>query len=642
MLKDFVLKTHIMLGDRVPYVPGYDNHGLPIEQAVMKKLTDAGKTPTIPELRQACREHAAFFIKLQTEQFKRLGIFGMWDKSYQTMEYKYEAEIIRVFGDLVSKGYVYRGLRPVLWSPTCQTALADTEIVYQDVTSKAIYVRFPLKSDPENVLKSLENLFTVIWTTTPWTIPANLACAFHPKLSYAIVKVGTEHYLLLKDLVEKTAEKLGWSGYQVVQELQGEKLESLVFKHPIFERDSRAVLADYVTTEDGTGVVHTAPGHGRDDFYTGQKYGLPVLCPVNSKGVLTEEAGEFAGVYYKKCDKVVVDRLQELGHLLSIEDYRHSYPHAERDGNPVIFRATEQWFVNLDHDGLRQKMLAQIEGNGIKWYPKSGQTRLRNMIAGRPDWCISRQRPWGVGIPALFGKESDKPVLDPVAIEAIAKLVETKGSDAWYTDDPSTFLPDGYKHPETGETEFRKETDVFDVWFDSGCTALCVLRGNVHEEWKEKWPADVYSEGSDQHRGWFNVSMILGTAVMGLAPYKAIVTHGFITTEKGDKLSKRSGTAAEPIDICNKFGADVLRWWAASIDYTEDAPFGDNILAAAGEHYRTVRNTMRFLLSNLANFSPSGESELLPIDKHFVTRTKLVANNVMHLLANYDYRAASA
>lgn len=642
ILKDFVVKSQTLLGRRAPYVPGFDNHGLPIEQAVMKKFAEKKVTPTVVELRRACREHAEHYIGVQTDQFKRLGVFGTWDKPYTSMSFPYEAELIRVFRRLVEGGYIYRGLRPVLWSPTSQTALADTEIVYEDYVSRSIYVRFPLKDDPNGVFEGIDNLYTIIWTTTPWTIPANLAVAFHPRFDYDIVRVGEDHYVLVHELVEKVMAKAGFNDYQVVKTIKGVEAERAVFAHPIFGRDSLAVLAEYVTTEDGTGVVHTAPGHGRDDFFTGQKYKLPVLCPVNEKGVLTEEAGEFAGIYFRDCDTAVVNRLAELGALLHAEDFHHSYPHAERDGKPVIFRATEQWFIGIDQPfhldpsvTLRQKMLAEIDA--CEWIPESGYKRIRAMVENRPDWCISRQRPWGVGIPIFYGAESGEPVLDPAAIEAVAQLTEKRGSDAWYEADPSEFLPAGYRHPATGETEFRKEVDVFDVWFDSGSTALCVLEGNVEPQWKEDLPADMYLEGSDQHRGWFNVSLIISTACRGHAPYRRVLTHGFVTDDKGQKMSKRLGNVIDPVKVCDQYGADILRYWSASVDYVDDVPCSDSLLQIAGDGYRRIRNTLRYLLGNLSDYAPVDHAELLPLDRWIVDKVHALAVRCLKGYGEYRF-----
>lgn len=642
ILKDFVTKSQTLMGKRAPYVPGYDNHGLPIELAVQKKLANKKKKVDVVGLRKACREHAQHYIGVQTGQFQRLGVFGLWENAYDSLAYRYEAELVRCFKRLVEAGFVYRGLRPVLWSPTARTALADTEIIYKDHVSKAIHVAFPVKSDPDGGLGEHTDAAVVIWTTTPWTIPANLGIAFHSDLDYVVVTRNGQKVILAKGLLDATKGKIGGEGWEVLHELKGKELENVVFTHPIYGRDSRGLLAGYVTLDEGTGCVHTAPGHGRDDFITGQKYGLEVLCPVDERGMLTAEAGEFEGVRYTECDTVVVDRLRELGALLHVEDYHHSYPHAERDEKPVIFRATEQWFISMEHDGLRGRMLEEIKTIG--WHPAPSEKRITAMIEGRPDWCISRQRPWGVGIPIFYGKESGEPVMDPAAIEAVAKMTEERGSDAWYDTDPADILPEGYKHPETGETEFRKERDVFDVWFDSGCTSLCVLEGNVEPEWKEDLPSDLYLEGSDQHRGWFNVSMIIGMALKGDAPYEEVATHGFVTDDQGRKMSKRLGNATDPVEVCEKHGADILRYWAASVDYTGDVPIGEELLKEAGDKYRRVRNTLRFLLSNLYDYTDAGpmpdKADLLPLDRWVVEMSDWLAAKVLKDYASYNFRQA--
>jgi isoleucyl-tRNA synthetase len=647
ILKDFVVKSRTMMGFRAPYVPGYDNHGLPIEQTVMKKFTEKKIVPSVLELRKACREHAAEYIKVQTDQFKRLGVFGLWEKPYATMDFRFEAEIVRTFRRLVEGGHVYKGLRPTLWSPTSRTALADTEIVYHDHVSKAIYVAFPLGEDPNRIFEKYDDLSTIIWTTTPWTIPSNLACAFHPELEYAVVRVGEQHYLVLDALVGRLAEVLGWANHEVVQRLDGINMDGMSFRHPIFDRPSIAVMAEYVTTEDGTGVVHTAPSHGRDDFYTGLKYHLPIPNTVDERGVLTEETGEFAGTFYKNCDTVVVDRLREVGALLDVRDYQHSYPYAERDGQPVIFRATEQWFVAIEP--LRGHMLGKIRNvpleefvasqnpDGVSWVPETGYNRIEAMVRNRPDWCISRQRPWGVGIPVFYGARTRTPVLDPVAIEAVAELVEREGSDAWFDKDPSEILPEGYAHPETGETEFVKETDVLDVWFDSGSTSLCVLEGNVYPEWQEQWPADLYLEGSDQHRGWFNSSLIIGTATRGAAPYKQVLTHGFVTDDKGRKMSKSLGNVVDPVKASDQYGADVLRYWVASVDYNNDVPCSDVLLKQFGENYRNVRNTLRFLMANSAGMDGVFTGTPLPLDEWVMEQADLLAAECVGAYERYDF-----
>jgi isoleucyl-tRNA synthetase len=638
ILKDFVVKSRTMMGFRAPYVPGFDNHGLPIEQAVMAQFREQKQKPDVVSLRKACREHARRYVDLQCQQFQRLGVFGLWERPYLTMDFRFEAGILRVFKELVEKDYVFRGLRPTLWSPTSQTALADTEILYQETTSKAIFVEFPLKSDPYKHFESFPDLRAVIWTTTPWTIPANLALAFHPEHDYAVVRAGGKHYLVGSALVDDVATKVGWDDPKVVFELSGVNLTDAVFSHPIYGRDSIAVMADYVVMEEGTGIVHTAPGHGRDDFYTGLKYGLPVLCPVDERGFLTAEAGEFAGLSYRDCDIAVPARLKELGHLLAEEDYTHSYPFAERDGQPVIFRATEQWFVGIDRHNLRERLLQGIED--VRWVPETSRSRIQAMVGSRPDWCISRQRPWGVGIPIFYGKESKRPVLDPTAIQSVIDLVEREGSDAWFERGPEEILPSGYAHPETGETEFEKEQDVLDVWFDSGSTSFCVFDGWVEPTWREAWPPDLYLEGSDQHRGWFNTSLILGVALRSRAPYKAVLTHGFINDETGRKMSKRFGNVIDPMEACDQFGADVLRYWAASVDYTTDVPCSEALLHRCGEQYRRVRNTLRFLLANLYDYDPKSPFESWDVDEWIKEQVDLLVADCVDRYDAYNFNGA--
>ncbi|HLK15180.1 MAG TPA: isoleucine--tRNA ligase [Fimbriimonadaceae bacterium] len=639
ILKDFVVKSHSMMGFRSPYVPGYDNHGLPIEIAVQKKLAAEKKTVSQAEMLQMCRAHAQEYADLQTKQFSRLGVHGLWEKPYMAMDFTYEAEEVRIFKRLYEAGYIYKGLRPTQWSTASQTALAETEVVYKDHTSVSIFVRFPLLHDRDQFAKGLSNVYTIVWTTTPWTIPANLAVAFNPLKEYAVVKVGDDHYIIANELVGNVAEALGWTGHKIVKVYSGAEFEYAKFKHPIFDRESLAVLADYVSMEEGTGVVHTAPGHGRDDFYTGQRYNLPTLTPVDPRGYLTAEAGEFAGTYYKNCDTVVVDRLRELGNLLDARPYVHSYPYAERDDQPVIFRATEQWFINLDHENLRERMLAEIDKVG--WHPSTAKGRITAMVSGRPDWCISRQRPWGVGIPVFYGAESGEAVLDPVLMDRVADAVAEHGSGVWFAWPAERFLPEGYSHPTTGETAFRKETDVLDVWFDAGSTNLNVLGGTLYPlEWDMPWPADIYLEGSDQHRGWFNTSLILGVALKGHAPYREVLTHGFVVDDKGHKLSKRAGNAVEPVEVCEQYGADVLRYWVASVEFTADAPCYDALLKGFGEHYRNVRNAFRFLLGNLYDFVPSeAPPQLLDVDEWIIEQTDLLVDDCVAAYRRHDFGA---
>ncbi|MCH8273683.1 MAG: isoleucine--tRNA ligase [Armatimonadetes bacterium] len=652
-LKDFVVKYKTLRGFHCPYVPGFDNHGLPIELAVQEK---AGKRMEPPEMRRACREHAAEFIRVQTDQFKRLGVFGDWEHRYATMDFGYEAAIVRTFAKLAEKGYIYRDLRPIHWSTYSRTALAETELVYQEHKSVAIYVRFPLRSDVKGLFGAAagenppprpspargEGVFAIVWTTTPWTIPGNLALAFHPEFDYVLVESEGDYYLLYEGLVDRVFSEMGKPRGETVATIKGCDLEGAVFKHPIFDRDSVGVLADYVQPDEGTGVVHTAPGHGADDFYTGRKYGLEILCPVDEGGYFTEAAGEFKGMHIKDADEAVPKRLDEEGNLLKVYEFAHSYPYAERDKHPVIFRTTEQWFLNVDHDGLRERALQEIKK--VEWFPQAGEARISAMVEGRPDWCLSRQRVWGVGLPILYGKESGKPVLDPEIMERVACLVEEKGSDAWFSVPLNEVLPPGYKHPETGETEFRKETDVLDVWFDSGITHLAVLDARYDENWQDlKWPADLYLEGSDQHRGWFNSSLMTAVAVKGAAPYKQVLTHGFVVDEKGEKISKSKGNVVDPVEASNRYGADILRLWAASVDYTGDVRCGDNLLKQVGETYRRIRNTLRFLLANLYDFEPdAGHAVTLELDEWAVIQTRLLEHAFCDKMDAYDFSAATS
>lgn len=642
ILKDLVVKSRTMMGYRAPYVPGFDNHGLPIEQAVLKTFAERKETPSTADLVAACRAHAQRYVDEQTEQFSRLGVFGLWNKPYLTMSYRYEAELVRTFGRLAAGGLVYRGLRPVLWSPSQRTALADTEIEYKEVTSKAIIVKFPLAEDPHGFFKQFQNVGTLIWTTTPWTLPANAALAFHPTMLYDILLAGDETLIVLRELTEQVMETIGVSEFEILGEVVGESLVGCSFTNVLMDRPSRAVTAEYVTAEDGTGVVHTAPGHGRDDFYTGLRYELPILCPVDDTGVMTADAGEFAGMYYKDGDTRILDRLRELGVLMSAEDYLHSYPHSERDGKPVIFRTTEQWFISIDADDLRQRALSAIDDE-VVWLPPRARERIRSMVAGRPDWCISRQRPWGVGIPVFYGADSGKPIVDAVAIEAVAQLVEREGSGAWFTTPAEEILPPGYAHPETGETSFRKETDILDVWFDSGASNLCVLDEQVEDEWSDlSWPADLYLEGSDQHRGWFNTSLLLGMGVKGAPPYRAVLTHGFIVDEQGRKMSKRLGNVVDPVHVCSTYGADILRYWVASVDFENDVPCSDSILKQFSENYRRIRNTLRFLLGNLYDYVPEQPVELSDLDAWIVEQTEMLCSDVVGAYERYAFNEGLA
>ena len=646
-LKDLVTRFRTMQGFRSPYIPGWDNHGLPIEVEVMKEFRAKKEQWTPATLRARCRTFASEWVEIQKAQFRRLGVRGDWERPYLTMAPAFEAKIVEVFAELAKKGYVYRGLKPVLWDTANETALANTEAEYKEHVSPSIYVRFPLKSDPNQVFgndASAGNAYTIIWTTTPWTIPANLAVAVHPDAEYSVVQVGGDRYLVAEPLREKTLTLTGLNASEgeVLKTVRGRDLEGLVFLHPLpsFDRDSLLTLADYVTMEDGTGVVHTAPGHGADDFITGRKYNLPVLSPVNGRGRYTEEAGEFAGLTLDEANVRIPERLQEAGNLLAHTAFSHKYPHSPRAPHkPLIFRATVQWFVSVEHDDLRNRALAEIDK--VDWFPATAKNRISAAVAGRPDWTVSRQRYWGVGIPVFYA--NGEPVMTDESLTAVVNLVRERGTDAWYDTAPEDILPAGFMYNGVPASEFVKETDVLDVWFDSGTTSMAVLNSGVWEN--HRYPADVYLEGSDQHRGWFNSSLMLGTAVTGNAPFKQVITNGFTVDELGYKMSKSKGNAVDPLGVIEKYGADVLRLWVASCEYQEDTRLGDAILKQTADGYRRLRNTFRFLLGNLYDFDvtenavPADDLDIL--DRWALSRLQRLIGVCTDAFHVYDFQKAT-
>lgn len=618
VLKDFITRHRTMQGYRAPYVPGWDNHGLPIEHAVSQAAREKGETPDRAEIRRRCREYAAKYVDLQRTQFKRLGIRGDWDHPYLTMEHDFEARIVETFAELALKDYVYRGLRPILWCPYDETALAEAEVEYAVKTSPSIYVRFPLAEDPNHILPAGEENYTVIWTTTPWTIPANLAVAYHPDLEYVVVRVDGANYLVAEGLLEKTAEAVGWEAPEIVARHKGSALQGIAFRHPlhasepVMDRLSPVVLADYVTLDAGTGVVHTAPGHGVDDFHTGRKYGLAVLNPVDAAGRFTAEAGSFEGKAIRpgEADGVILKALAASGNLLKRAPYKHSYPHCWRCHGPVIFRTTVQWFMGIDHrlpegDTHRERCMDQIH-NHVQWIPPESVNRIEAMVAGRPDWCLSRQRAWGVGIPIFYCGACSEPIHTRESLSAATTLVKQQSADAWFSVPAEEILPEGFQCPHCASTgPFSKETDVLDVWFDSGSTWNAVLE---HGHWPDmRYPAEMYLEGSDQHRGWFNSSLMVSVGARGAAPYRSVLSHGFVLDEKGEKMSKSKGNVVDPLEEIEKGGADILRLWVASTDYFTDIRIGKAILEHVRNVFMRTRNTLRFLVGNLADFTPASD-----------------------------------
>ncbi|MDQ0161656.1 isoleucine--tRNA ligase [Bacillus alveayuensis] len=629
ILKDFIVRYKSMSGYHAPYVPGWDTHGLPIETALTKNKKVNRKEMSVAEFRKLCEEYAWEQIDRQREQFKRLGVRGDWENPYVTLKPEYEAQQIKVFGEMAKKGYIYKGLKPVYWSPSSESALAEAEIEYYDKRSPSIYVAFEIK-DGKNVLTNGEKI--VIWTTTPWTIPANLGIAVHPNLDYHVVKVHENQFVIAKDLLQSVAKELGWEAYEVVKTIKGQELEYIVAKHPIYDRDSLVMLGEHVTTEAGTGCVHTAPGHGEDDFLIGQKYGLDVLCPVDERGYMTEEAPGFEGLFYDEANKAITQKLEEVGALLKLSFITHSYPHDWRTKKPTIFRATAQWFASIKD--FRDDLLKAVQET--KWIPAWGETRLYNMIRDRSDWCISRQRAWGVPIPVFYG-ENGEPIITDETIEHVSNLIREHGSNIWFERDAKDLLPKGFTHPSSPNGIFTKETDIMDVWFDSGSSHQAVL---VEREELDR-PADLYLEGSDQYRGWFNSSLSTAVAVTGKAPYKGVLSHGFALDGEGRKMSKSLGNVVVPAKVMNQLGADILRLWVASVDYQADVRVSDAILKQVAEVYRKIRNTYRFLLGNLFDFDPKKDAlsleQLREVDRYMLVKLNKLIAKVKKAYENYEY-----
>jgi len=619
-LKDIVVKYKTMRGFDAPYVPGWDCHGLPVEHALFKELKMSKGQIGQLEFRKKAAEYALRFVATQKEEFKRLGVFGDWDDPYLTLNNKYVAGIVRSFAKMAAAGYIYKGVKPVNWCLRCETALAEAEVEYADHSSPSVFVKFRVGASGSK--------FLVIWTTTPWTLVANVAVAVHPMLDYVTVDANGENYIIAKDLLESVAAKTGLKDYKVISSVKGKELEGLAYTHPFIGRAGKVVLADYVSNEDGSGCVHTAPGHGMEDYLTGQRYGLPTIMPVDERGIFDRTAGEFVGMHVFKANAAITERLQKDGALLGSGTVSHSYPHCWRCKEPVIFRATVQWFINVDHNGLRKRTLEDIKE--VKWVPQAGENRISAMIGSRPDWCLSRQRYWGVPIPAFYCGSCKKPVLDAKVIEGIADLMEKEGSNVWFSRSAEELLPADFVCPECKAPagKFRKEEDILDVWFDSGVSHQSVLRARS----QLAFPADLYLEGSDQHRGWFQAAVLTSEPIEGKPPFKNVLTHGFVVDGEGRKMSKSLGNVISPQDVIKTHGADVLRMWVASCDYYEDIRISKEILERTSEAYRKVRNTARFILGNLFDFDPAADrlaqKDLLEIDKWAISRSYSLAQEM--------------
>ncbi len=630
ILKDIVIRYKTMRGFDSPYIPGWDCHGLPVEHQLFKELKltkhDIGQV----KFRSKAYDYAMKYVGIQKEEFKRLGILGDWENPYLTLSKDYEAEIVKSQAKLVEKGYIYKDLKAVNWCPTCETALAEAEMEYEEKVSPSIYVKF------ESVYNDLPAFF-LIWTTTPWTLVANVAIAVHPEFEYVLIEIhgpafSGERFILAKELTQVVMDKIGVKDFKIINTFKGQELEGIVARHPFVDRESKVVLAEYVSMAEGTGCVHTAPGHGQEDYLTGKKYNLPTLMPVDSKGVFDATAGDFYGMEVYKANKAIIERLKFLVKLVAEEELKHSYPHCWRCKRPIIFRATEQYFMKIDHDNLRKDMLDLISSK-IRWIPEAGQSRISAMVENRPDWCLSRQRYWGVPIIAFYCKDCKEVLLDSKVVEHIAALVEKEGADVWFLKKEEDLLLKTVRCKKCKSAKFTKETDIIDVWFDSGISHQAVLKKNKDLD----YPCELYLEGSDQHRGWFQSALITSVAIDRIAPYKSVLTHGFVVDGEGKKMSKSLGNVITPEQVMKKYGADILRLWVASSDYSEDVRLSDEILTRLSDAYRKIRNTYKYLLSNLYDFDPAkdavGQNKMLEIDRWILLR---LSGLIKEVTENYD------
>ena len=667
-LKDFVVKSKTMAGFDAPYVPGYDCHGLPIEIKVDEKLGRKKLEMPVPAVLEACREYAQKYVDLQTSQFERIGCLGRWDKPYKTMSRDYEAKTLEAFYGFLEKGFIYRGLKPVYWCIYDRTALAEAEVEYEMHTSPSVYVRYKLASDPAAISPAMAGrpVSTIIWTTTPWTLPASLAVAFHPDFEYVALATGDDAdapvYIVAAALAEQVTAACKLGPTKEIARFKGAALERVTFQHPFLERSILGVLANYVTADTGTGAVHTAPAHGADDFYTGQRYGLDLTCRVDASGHIHYDPSvwphtappAFDGLKVWAANPVIVAMLEESGALLAGAPLEHSYPHCWRCHHPVIFRATEQWFISLETamkraDGTETtfRQLAIEEIDKVVWDPAWGKERITNMIATRPDWCISRQRIWGVPIAVFLCEACEKPIMDAALNAKIVKLFETEGAEAWHTADVARMLPDGATCAHCGGAQFRKETDILDVWFDSGTSWFAVCESDeelkgAYKEFQEGKPTRVlYLEGGDQHRGWFHSSLLTSVALRGRAPYSHVTTAGWTLDEQGRAMSKSLGNGVDPVDIANRMGGEIVRLWVASVDFREDMAASENLMQRCAELYRKLRNTFRFLLGNLNGFSPEtdrvAEKDLLPLDRYMLARTRELTEKILGWYEGFEF-----
>jgi len=635
ILKDMIVKYYSLNGYYAPYVPGWDTHGLPIEQRAIKELGLKRHEVGPVVFREACEGFAKKYVDIQRKAFKRLGVRADWENPYITLKPQFEAKQVEVFGEMAKRGYIYKGLRPVYWCPDCETALAEAEIEYAEDATVSIYVKFPLKNDNGLITEKIgtnKKISFVIWTTTTWTLPANLAICLNAEFEYAVVKTSDEYMVMAKELVDQVMKAAGIEAYSIEATFKGSDLEGIKCQHPFMDRESLVILGDHVTLEAGTGCVHTAPGHGADDFKVCQKYNIPVIVPVNDKGVMTKEAGKFEGLFYKKANGAILEELKETGSLLASEKITHQYPHCWRCKNPIIFRATEQWFCSVE--GFRKEAMEAVKD--VRWIPAWGEDRITSMVRDRSDWCISRQRIWGVPIPIFYCKDCGKEIINDESIKAVADLFAKEGSNAWYKYEASEILPKTVKC-ECGCGEFKKETDIMDVWFDSGSSHAAVLQTNENLS----WPADMYLEGNDQHRGWFQSSLLTSVATKGSAPYKQVLTHGYVVDGQGRKMSKSIGNGIDPEEIIKEYGADILRLWVASSDYTTDIRISKEILKQLSEVYRKIRNTGKYILGNISDFNTDTDTvsydKMSEIDRWALKKLNNLIRKVDDAYGKYEF-----
>ncbi len=640
ILKDVVVKSRTMMGYDSLYVPGWDCHGLPIELKVDQELGEKKRQMPIASVRRACRKYAAKFVEIQKKEFVRLGVLGEWDDPYLTMDYEYEAEIASALHGFLLAGYVERGLKPVHWCTSCVTALAEAEVEYADHTSPSITVAFALEDDARERLGLAADrpAAALIWTTTPWTLPSNLAIALHPDFDYVVAEAGGKLFLLAERLLPVTAEAAGWESWTVVSRFRGGDLEGTHYRHPLTGRTGVFIVAPHVTLDQGTGLVHTAPGHGAEDFQIGQVYGLEPYAPVDDHGLFTDDVPQWAGMHVFAANGPIVEELRRLGVLLASEPIEHSYPHCWRCKNPVIFRATPQWFIRMDRNDLRQRCLDAV--SEVRWIPRWGQARIEGMLENRPDWCISRQRTWGVPITILTCSSCGTPAIDESVFDHIREVFQREGTDAWFEREVHDLLPPGYVCPSCGNASFDREKDILDVWFDSGVSHLAVCDT---DRWKLDWPVDLYVEGQDQYRGWFQSSLVCSMGLKGAPPYAEVLTHGFVVDQNGHKMSKSEGNVVTPQELLEQYGADILRLWTVMVDFKEDMRISEEIMTRNAEAYRKIRNTIRFLLGNLADFDPATDAVPIEtiggIDAWMLRRARELAGRIVTAYREYDLSA---